>query len=279
MSSLSSTYACFRLTRPVNGVIAAASVLVGVFVAGGDITEPGAILAGLSGWLLCAGANVLNDCCDIEIDRQNKPMRPLVTGGVSRGGAMGLAVLLNMAGIGIGVAVGPYHAGIAVFAVLGTTLYNVGLKRHVVVGNIMASGVASLAFIYGGLLGPRPMLALIPTVFAFFFHLGREILKDIEDMTGDLAGHVRSVPVRYGVRQAQMTVTAAFAILIPVTVLPYFTAWYGPGYLALVTLVDLIILYVLWSMWRDTRPVNAGRLSRILKTDMVIGLIAICLGR
>ena len=69
------------------------------------------------------------------------------------------------------------------------------------------------------------------------------------------------------------------AVLIPATILPYLEGWYGVRYLALVIPVDLVILYVLWSIWRDARPVNAGRLSRILKTDMVIGLIAICLGR
>lgn len=279
MSVLSPASACLALSRPANCGIACASVLVGVFIAGGDIASRPAILAALSGWSLCAGANALNDWCDVEIDRRNKPGRPLASGAITRASAMGFAALMSLAGVGLGAMVGPYHLGLALFAGLGAALYNVRLKRRALIGNLTASGVASLAFFYGGLLGPHPLLALIPTGFAFFFHFGREIIKDIEDVAGDAFGRVSSIPLRYGVAAARVMATVTFMALILTTVLPYATGWYGAGYLALAGVVDLTVVYVLWSMWRDASPENAGRLSRILKADMIIGLIALCLGR
>lgn len=268
-----------RLTRPVNGVIAGLSVLAGVFISGGDITGHAAVLAACSGWFLCAGANVLNDCIDVEIDRKNGLKRPLVTGAAKRDIAIVVWVIMYGAGIGLSTLVSLAHAGIAAIAILGTVMYNTRLKKAGFTGNLIAGGVASLAFLYGGLLGPTPVLALVPTFFAFFFHLGREILKDLEDVAGDFAGQVGSVPLRYGISEARTIITGTFVLLIIITIIPYILGWYGPIYLATVALVNGIIIYVLWSLWRDLSPLNAGRLSRILKVDMVIGLIAVCLGR
>jgi geranylgeranylglycerol-phosphate geranylgeranyltransferase len=148
-----------------------------------------------------------------------------------------------------------------------------------VAGNATVSGVAATAFLYGGLLGPRPFLALIPVGFAFLFHFGREIIKDMEDAAGDRAGRVRSIPLEYGVPGARIMITAAFLALIVLTLVPAYAGWYGLPYAGLVVPVDLVLLYVLRALWRDASPPSAGRLSRILKADMVLGLAALCLGR
>ncbi|SVC65842.1 uncharacterized protein METZ01_LOCUS318696, partial [marine metagenome] len=91
--------------------------------------------------------------------------------------------------------------------------------------------------------------------------------------------HVVSAPIRLGVSSARLIITVTFLSLMVTTIWPYAAGWFGMRYLALVSLVDLILVYVLWSVWRDTSPDNAGRLSRILKANMVIGVMAVVLGR
>ncbi|MBI4553386.1 MAG: geranylgeranylglycerol-phosphate geranylgeranyltransferase [Candidatus Latescibacteria bacterium] len=271
--------AYLQLTRPVNCAIAFASVLVGAFVAGAEVAGRLALIAGLSEFCLCAGANVINDCYDMARDRLNKPARPLVTGRATRQAAIVYAVLLSVMGVGLGVTLGLAPSGVALFTALAALAYSAVLKKMAFVGNVTVSAVSSLAFVYGGLTGPRPLLSIVPAGFAFLFHLGREVLKDIEDAAGDAASRVTTVPVRYGTTTAVGVITGVFAALILSTLLPVMAGWYGRTYLALVILVDLILLYVVRSMWRDAGPANAGRLSRILKANMVLGLIALCAGR
>lgn len=271
--------AYLQLTRPANCTIAFASVLVGAFVAGAEVAGRLALIAGLSEFCLCAGANVINDCYDMARDRLNKPARPLVTGRATRQAAIVYAVLLSVMGVGLGVTLGLAPSGVALFTALAALAYSAVLKKMAFVGNVTVSAVSSLAFVYGGLTGPRPLLSIVPAGFAFLFHLGREVLKDIEDAAGDAASRVTTVPVRYGTTTAVGVITGVFAALILSTLLPVMAGWYGRTYLALVILVDLILLYVVRSMWRDAGPANAGRLSRILKANMVLGLIALCAGR
>lgn len=279
MSIASTASAYVQLTRPVNCGIAFASVLVGAFVARGAISGRSAILAGLSECCLCAGANVINDCYDIAIDRLNKPTRPLVTGRATRRIAFLYGILLHLVGVGLGAALGWPALSVALFTALVATAYSAFLKHTVALGNLAVSAVAALAFIYGGLTGMRPILAAVPAVFAFLFHFGREVLKDIEDAAGDAAGLTATVPIRYGTKAALTVITGVFAVLVLATILPALIGWYGRAYLVLVAVVDLVLLYVVCSMWRDVGPSNAGRLSRILKANMVIGLMAICAGR
>ena len=267
------------LTRPINCTIAAVSVLAGAFIADSMIWRLSTGLAMVSIWCLCAGANVLNDICDMEIDRHNKPERSLVSGQVSKETAVWLAVVMYAAGAGLATLLDSYHVMIAVIVVILTVLYNIRLKRHLLIGNLVAAAAASSAFIYGGLLGPGVLYTLIPTGFAFLFHFGREILKDMEDVSGDRVGHVASAPIRFGVSTTRLIITVTFLFLMITTVWPYGIGWFGIRYLALVSVVDLILVYVLWSVWRDASPGNVGRLSRILKANMVIGLIAVVLGR
>ena len=146
-------------------------------------------------------------------------------------------------------------------------------------GNGVVSLIAALAFIYGGLAVGRFGPTLIPAWFAFLFHFGREIVKDIQDWAGDTAIGAKTLPIRFGKKTALIVTTYTFILLIISTPVPALFRIYGIVYLIVVILgVDIPLLYVLRSMWRDSGPTNLGRLSFILKVDMLIGLLAIYLG-
>jgi 4-hydroxybenzoate polyprenyltransferase len=76
-----------------------------------------------------------------------------------------------------------------------------------------------------------------------------------------------------------MVITAVFTILILITLIPIYYRWFGLSYAGIVVLVDGVLVYVLWSLWRDASPQRASRMSRLLKMDMVLGILALCLGR
>lgn len=269
-----------KLTRPQNNLIASLSVLVGASVTG-DIEHGWEIVfACISAFFVSAGGNCLNDFFDVEIDKINKPFRPLPKGEISKGSALWFSVFLFFIGLGLSVLIRPLSLVIATTAIISLIFYGYILKRKLFWGNFTVSLVSALAFIYGGITTRDFKLSLIPAIFAFLFHMGREIIKDIQDLKGDLTLNVSSLPIRFGIRFSLAFTTVIFCFLIFLTSLPYFFHIFSLPYLIAVILgVDLVLFYVLWSMWKDPSTSNLGRLSTILKIDMLLGLGAICLGK
>ena len=269
-----------RLTRPANALIGFASVCVAAYVAGSiqPLWKVGWGAASAM-WIL-AGGNVVNDLFDVETDRINQPTRPLVTGSVSSRTAWAAAVLLFGIGIASACRLGPAMFAVASLAAGLLVLYSAKLKRTLLWGNLTVSFLGGLAFLYGGMAVGKMRGAAIPAILAFLFHLGREILKDAQDRIGDGATRANTLAVRFGTRRAFGLTTAVFGILILFTPLPFLFNLYSSSYLWTVLIgVDTVLAYVVWSMWRDGSPRNLARLSRILKADMLVGLLAIVLGR
>jgi geranylgeranylglycerol-phosphate geranylgeranyltransferase len=268
-----------KLTRPQNNLIAALSVLVGALVSGDVEHWQRVAFACISAFFISGGGNCLNDFFDVEIDRINKPFRPLPKGEVARKSALAFSVFLLCVGLCTSLLIRPLSVVIATVAAVLLIFYGRTLKRKLFWGNFTVSFVSALAFVYGGITTADFRLSLIPAVFALLFHLGREIIKDIQDLEGDLFLNASSLPIRFGVRFSLALATAVFSSLIFLSALPYLLDIFSLLYLIMVILgVDLVLFYVLWSMWKSPSASNLGRLSTILKMDMLLGLAAIYAG-
>jgi geranylgeranylglycerol-phosphate geranylgeranyltransferase len=269
-----------KLTRPQNNLIAALSVLVGALVCGDVEYWQRVVLACISAFFISGGGNCLNDFFDVEIDKINKPFRPLAKGEIGEKSALLFSVSLFCVGLCSSLFIRPLSVVIATIAILSLVFYGHTLKRKLFWGNFTVSFVSALAFVYGGITTRDFRLSLIPALFALLFHMGREIIKDIQDLEGDLSSNASSLPIRFGVRFSLASVSAIFSCLIFLSPLPYLFRIFSLFYLILVILgVDLVLLYVVGSMWRDSSVSNLGRLSTILKIDMLLGLAAIYAGR
>jgi geranylgeranylglycerol-phosphate geranylgeranyltransferase len=268
-----------QLTRPVNLLIAFLSIFVGGFVTGTIQPLSRLLLAALSGSLIAAAANAINDVFDLSIDRINKPQRPLPMGRVSVASARRFAWLLFIAGCGLVVLIHPLCLGIALISSFWLYLYSWRLKGTVLWGNFSVAFISGLAFVYGGLAVGRWKQAMIVGIFAFFYHFAREMIKDMEDVEGDLENNAMTLPVRYGIRPAQLVTSILIVILMGLTFIPYRLGIFNRVYLIIVLLgVDLVLIGVVVSLWIDPRPENWGRLSVLMKADMLMGLIAVYFG-
>ena len=272
--------ALFKLTRPQNDAIVALSVLVGATVSGQIESWAKVLLACASAFLISAGGNSINDFFDLKIDRINKPNRPLPKGEISRSGAVLFSIALFLSGMVLSLWVGGF--GIPVAFVAGGLLiaYSWLLKKRFLWGNLTVSSVCALAFLYGGLATDDFRLSLVPAAFALVFHLGREILKDIEDRGGDSSSGASTVPIQLGVNFSLWLCTLVFGFLVILTLFPYVLKIFSwPYLLVAIPGVDLVLIYVIWSMWHDRSRSNLHRLSNLLKVDMLIGLAAIYAGK
>lgn len=264
-----------RLTRPLNNLITALAVFMGAWIAGWADSFDKLVFALLSASFISAGGYVINDYFDLEIDRINKPLRPLPRGEIGPQSALLISFSLFVAGLVLSILIKTIAFLLAFLTIFLLIIYSFKLKRTLLFGNLIVSFLCGLAFVYGGVVGRDFRLALIPAGFAFLFHLGREILKDIEDLKGDITSGAQTLPVIGGINLSLWLTTIVFSGLIFLTIVPYYFKLFPLLYFILVLVVDLLLIYVMISMWRDQSKRNLGMLSGVLKLGMILGLVAI----
>lgn len=269
----------FLLIRPINIFIGALTIWVGACLSGAIYPFVKVVLACVSGSLIMAGGNVINDYFDVEIDRVNKPFRPLPSKVVAAKGALSFAIILFALGVFLSIFIFPSAVFVAVITSIGLFFYSAKLKQTVFLGNIAVSLFSASAFVYGGIAVGRWHGALVPAGFAFLFHLGREIIKDIEDQSADKTVSAQTLPLKFGTKTALKVTTVVFLSLILFTFFPYIFGIYEEIYFWVVLIgVDLVIVAALGFMWKHPSPESLRRISATLKADMPIGLLAIYLG-
>ncbi len=268
-----------EIIRPLNVLITFLSIAAASILAGGRTSNALEIaLASLAGALIAGGGNVINDYFDFEIDKMNKPHRPLPRGAMTAQEVLTLYILFSLGGVLLNLFLNSAALRIACIAVIALYLYSAILKRTALLGNVLIGGLTGLAFIYGAVVVAHPEKSIVPATFAFLINLAREIIKDVEDLDGDKRDGAKTLPVRYGVKPALTLATVLLVTLGATTIAAYNFGIYNETYLALVILIDAMLAYVIVSMWKDWKPVNLNRLSMVLKLNMVVGLVAIMLG-
>ncbi len=272
-------FAIFAISRPANVLISMISIFVAAFITGTLQPAINVLLACISGGLIAAGANTINDYFDLEIDRINKPYRPLIAGKLSPSQAQ----LISMFEFTVGILLAAFIGSLAFFVAFTISFllffYSYRLKRLPLIGNLTVSFSTGMAFVYGGIAVNRIIETLIPAAFAFFYHFGREIIKDVQDLEGDTREKARTFPIVYGNRLSLILTTLNFSILTVLVFLPFVFGWYGIKYILVIMFgVYPVIFFSIWSIWRNQTPGNLGFISNLLKADMLVGLLAIYLG-
>jgi geranylgeranylglycerol-phosphate geranylgeranyltransferase len=268
------------LCRPLNCLITFCSVWIAAIVAGHSIYSNRILAASLSAALITAYGNVVNDLFDIKADTINKPYRPLVRGDVDRRTAIVIAIALALIGLALSIVVGSHAYLVAMLVIILLLVYTPIFKGMSYIGNILVAVVSSLAFIYGGMAVDKPFGALILVAFAFLLHLGREIVKDIQDRYADsAAGHCTGACIADG-SLSRMLASVVLAILIAATFIPFFAKLYGLGYLIVVVIgTDIIIAESIHRLIITGDEAAMRQISLWLKFAMPFGLLAVLLGQ
>jgi 4-hydroxybenzoate polyprenyltransferase len=141
-----------RLIRLPNVFTTPSNILAGYFAA--FTTAPaeadGVHLIALmvsSGLLYIAGI-VLNDYFDIEIDKKERPSRPLPSGKISKGYALTIAIVALLIANTIALVVGPISLAISLALTLLIIAYDYHLK-YTVIGPFAMGGTRFLNVIFG----------------------------------------------------------------------------------------------------------------------------------
>jgi geranylgeranylglycerol-phosphate geranylgeranyltransferase len=110
---------------------------------------------------------------------------------------------------------------LAVVALLG---YEFRLKTRGIAGNLVVAFLTGLVFLYGGAAAGRPLLLAPFAAMAFLATLSREVIKDMEDVAGDVGRS--TLPKTRGMRAAGGVARVAIAAAIGLSAVPFL--WYLP---------------------------------------------------
>jgi len=235
-------------TRPFTLLPPTLGVISGAITAFGSSSNPDpmrratldmvltVLLGSLCAALLNAASNVINQYYDLEIDRTNKPSRPLVSGAISLRAGWWFSIVLYTAAIlpTWWVVIYPYtgfaaksaapllaHECLVIYllGMLFTFIYSAPVfgrtKRNGFLANVTiavprgcllkVAGWSMVASIYH----VEPWY--IGSIFMIFL-LGASTTKDFSDMEGDRRGECLTLPIRYGVRKAAFMIAPFFVV-------------------------------------------------------------------
>jgi len=262
-----------EITRPHNCILAGVVGVLGSIVAVGHFPDLAtAVLVFLVVTLGCAGGNTINDYFDYEIDKINRPERPLPRGAMGRKTALYYSLLLLAVGLALAYLINIQAFILAIIAYAAMILYAWKLKPLPFIGNLVVAGLTGVTPLYGALAVEHIGLAGYLALCAFLVNVAREVIKDVEDVEGDVAKGARTLPIIWGKKKAAY-IGAFFAILtVAASFLPV-RAGVGLGYYAMVP-VDLIILYAAYIILKNQEEKSAHRAQKLLKVSIFLAVMA-----
>lgn len=204
-----------------------------------------------------AASNALNAAYDVEIDRINKPYRPVPAGVVTKDEARTLAWVLYLVTLWRAATAFRLTFSFLVLLIMlitiGYSMPPIRLKRRLWASNISIAftrgvlGFVAAWSVFDDPLLPHGSLPFNPTPFImggvmFVFLIGATTTKDFTDVEGDRRFGVRTLPVVYGPRRAALY-SAPF-LVIPFAIIPVAT------YLDLLKMqTNFLVVLVVWALY------------------------------
>ncbi|MFW6019778.1 MAG: geranylgeranylglycerol-phosphate geranylgeranyltransferase [Bacteroidales bacterium] len=248
--------------------------------------------------LIAAGGYVINDYFDVVIDEINKPKKQIIGKKISRRAAVIYYGILTALGIvaafWAAINVGNYQiAMVHIIFALALWFYSEQFKYIKFWGNFIVS--ISTAFVIiliwmfeffamirdNAFLPPKEQdlmmyLILGYAFFAFIATFVRELVKDRQDVPGDLRAGVKNLAVTMSDQGFKLLTAIGLVInlatLIVAQVFLYqmeliLVSWY-------IIVLEVIVLYLIWALFKARNEKDFGIMSLYLKVYMIAGILS-----
>ena len=229
----------------------------------------------------------INDVYDFRIDRINKPQKAIVNAKLSVKKVMTAYIgVIFFTGTFSLLFFSVFHqlyqvSFINIISIALLFWYASYLKRTGVAGNLLIAFLIALVVLLAGYLYNINVPLIWTLVFAFQITFIREITKDVQDIKGDLAFQLHTLPIQVGIRRTRNILFLLYLIFLISCNLPlaYYQVKEGIflwKYLAIsLVLVQAPMLYLLWMLSRSTFPSDFARQSTYLKYVMIGGILSV----
>lgn len=260
--------------RPLTSALGAVAVFVAsLIVAGASFLNYWIVilLAMLIVFFFTAASNTLNDYVDRDSDKKNHPERPIPSGRVKPKTALILSLAIFTICIVASWFINLTCFSLVVLAFAVEILYEFLFKKITGMGNIAIGIQSALTYLFGGYAIGSSRSILILSLLSFFAVTGREIIKDIEDIHGDV--YKKTIPRKIGLKKSAVLSSVLLLTAVALSPLPYLLGLLSLYYIPVVAVADLIFVYALIIQMKEPR--NA---RKIAKAAMFIALLAFLFG-
>ena len=222
--------------------------------------------------LIAAAGYIINDYYDVKIDYINKPDRVVVGKLIKRRIVLASHWVLNLIGIGIGFYLNPYVGLINFFSGFLLWLYSNQLKRMPFVGNLVVALLTGLSIFVVAIYYQKNMSLLLNyAVFAFSINLIREVIKDMEDLRGDMRFGSKTLPIVWGLRKTKYFLYGLISIFV--ALLFYLSIQLENHTLNLFLIILIVpIIYLIYLLYRADSQKRFHQLSLFCKLLMLAGI-------
>ncbi len=243
----------------------------------------------LSGPLVCATSQAVNDWYDRHVDAINEPHRPIPSGRMPGHWGLYIAILWTLLSLAVSTALGPWGFAAAVLGLLLAWAYSappLRLKRNGWWGNA-ACGICyeGLAWVTGAVVmagGQMPDWRTL--VLAGLYSAGAHgimTLNDFKSIDGDRQMGIGSLPVRLGVQGAARAACLSMALpqaLVVVLLATWGQTWHAAGVAALLAVQGGLMIRFLAqprerALWYSALGINFFVLGMLVSAFALRGLI------
>ncbi len=274
----------FSIVRGYNIlIIALAQYLASIYILAHNLPVKRVILDGqlfalvAASALVIAAGYIINSFYDSEKDLINKPRKSMLDRLVAQRTKLSAYFVLNFMSVFLASYVS-FRAVVFFSAyIFGIWLYSHKLKRLPFVGNFISATLAIAPFFAVFVYYKNfDTVIFVHALFLFLLILAREMIKDMENITGDMAQNYRTVPVIYGTRFSKICIS----ILVLITLLPalLLIVRFEVGYMYLYFIASVVFLVIfLVLLWKSVTKKHFIYLHNILKFIIVLGVFSILL--
>jgi 4-hydroxybenzoate polyprenyltransferase len=231
----------------------------------------------LSSALVIAAGYIINNFYDAEKDLINKPRKSMLDRLVSQRTKLSTYFVLNFLSVFFASYVS-FKAVVFFSAyIFGIWFYSHKLKKVPFLGNFVSATLAIAPFFAVFVYYKNfDTVIFVHALFLFLLILAREMIKDLENIAGDMAQNYKTIPILYGAKFSKTCI----AILIGLTLLPSFLLieYFDVGYMYLYFIGCIFLLMgFLVLLVKSNSKKHYVWLHNILKLIIILGVFSILL--
>tara|TARA_B100000949_G_scaffold231794_1_gene244657 strand:- start:43537 stop:44442 length:906 start_codon:yes stop_codon:yes gene_type:complete len=227
--------------------------------------------------LTIASGYIINNFYDAEKDLINKPTKSMLDRLVSQRFKLTTYFILNF----LTVFAASYISFKAVLFfsayIFGIWIYSHKLKRIPFVGNLVSSTLAIAPFFVVFVYYQNfQTVIFVHALFLFLLILAREMIKDLENMAGDMAQNYKTIPIIYGPNVSKSMITFLIGLTLVPALLLIKSFDIGYMYLYFMACIVLLVLFLVL-LWKAKGKKHYVWLHNIIKFIIVAGVFSILL--
>ncbi|HEV8081210.1 MAG TPA: geranylgeranylglycerol-phosphate geranylgeranyltransferase [Chitinophagaceae bacterium] len=246
---------------------------------------------------IAAAGYIINDYFDINIDLINKPGKLIIEKYIKRRWAIVLHLCLSFIGFLISCYVGYKLRNIYIpffnlLSIVSLWFYSTTFKKKLLIGNVVISLLTAWVILVitvaeyklnrtvgvNTFVLPRLLkVSFLYAGFAFIISLIREVVKDMEDIQGDVKYGCETMPIVWGIPVSKVFAAVWLVVLTGgVAILQFYVLQLG-WWLSAIYCILLIIIPLVWilqQLYKAQVASDFSKLSKAIKIVMLTGIIS-----